>query len=80
MVREVAERAEVIEVLCGRCDRRGWLSVTRLLADYGRNAAMGAVLRARSAASRSATLRSFRADAPPTLPDLTRWSRRPEAG
>ena len=44
---EVAERgAEMIEIRCGRCDRAGLLSVARLLAEYGRDAAMGHVLHA----------------------------------
>jgi hypothetical protein len=44
---EVAGRgAEMIEIRCGHCDRAGRLSVARLLAEYGPDAAMGHVLRA----------------------------------
>jgi hypothetical protein len=46
---EVAARAEMIEIRCGWCDRHGRLSVARLLAEHGPNAAMGAVMQAQAA-------------------------------
>jgi hypothetical protein len=42
---EVAERIEIIEIRCGRCDRHGRLSVARLLAEHGPNVDFGAVMR-----------------------------------
>ena len=43
---EVAARAAMIEIRCGRCDRRGRLSSARPLAKHRPNAAIGAVMRA----------------------------------
>jgi hypothetical protein len=42
---EVAERIEIIENRCERCDRHGRLSVARLLAEHGPNVDFGAVMR-----------------------------------
>ncbi len=80
LLSEVAERAEMIEVLCGRCDRRGRLSVARLLSDRGPNAAMGAVLRAQvgDCPKREAVQIQNRCN--PYCPDLVRLFFRPEAG
>jgi hypothetical protein len=42
---DVADRgAELIEIRCGRCDRAGRLSVARLLAEHGPDAAIGHVV------------------------------------
>ena len=44
---EVAEHgAAMIEVRCGRCDRRGRLNTARLLAEHGPDAAIAEVMRA----------------------------------
>jgi hypothetical protein len=43
---DVATRdVTMIDIRCGRCDRHGHLSVKRLLARYGPDAAMGTVMR-----------------------------------
>ncbi len=80
LLAEVAQRIEMIEVLCGRCDRRGRLGTARLLAEHGPGAAIGAVLRAQvgDCPKREAVQVQDRCD--PYCPDLTRLFSRPEAG
>jgi hypothetical protein len=70
---EVAARgATMIEIRCGRCDRHGRLSVKRLLARYGPDAAIGPIMRDQIGAClhRNDTQIQTRCD--PYCPDLAR--------
>jgi hypothetical protein len=42
---EVAQRTEVLDIRCGRCERHGRLNVARLLAEHGPHAPIAAVMR-----------------------------------
>jgi hypothetical protein len=73
---EVAARGAVmIELRCGQCDQHGRLSVARLLAEHGPDAAMGAVMRAKvgDCPRRDAVQIQDRCD--PYCPDLVRLFR-----
>ena len=43
---QVAERIEMLEIRCGRCERQGRLNIARLLAEYGPSAGIGDVMHA----------------------------------
>ena len=78
---DVAERgATMIEIRCGRCDRYGRLSVARLLAEYGPNADMGAVLRALVGDCPKRDARQIQDRCDPFCPTLVELFFRPGAG
>ena len=78
---EVAERgAAMIEIRCGRCERAGRLSVARLLAEHGPNAAMGEVMRAQVGDCPKHDEAQIQNRCDPYCPDLVRLFFRPGAG
>ena len=74
---EVAGRTDMIELRCGRCDRRGRLNTVRLLREHGPGAAMGEIMRAQvgDCPKRNATQIQDRCD--PYCLDLARLFAKP---
>ena len=77
---EVAERIEIVEIRCGRCERHGRLSVARLLAEHGPDAAMGHVLHAQVGDCPNKDSGQIQNRCDPYCPDLAQLFRTPEAG
>ena len=77
---EVAGRTDMIELRCGRCDRRGRLNTVRLLREYGPGAAIGEVMRLQIGDCPHRNEAQIQNRCDPYCPDLARLFRRPEAG
>jgi hypothetical protein len=80
---EVAERgARMIEIRCGRCDRRGRLSVARPLAEYGPDVSVGRIMHAQIGERPNKDSAQIQNSCDPYCPDLVRLflQPRPEAG
>jgi hypothetical protein len=72
-----ARGAETIDIRCSRCDRHGRLSVARLMAEHGPNAAMGHVMRAQVGDCQNRDSAQIQNRCDPFCPDLARLFQAP---
>ena len=77
---EVAGRADMIEIRCGRCDRRWRLNTVRLLREHGPGASMVEVMCAQLGDCPHKDNALLQNGCDPYCPDLARLFRRPGAG
>ncbi len=77
---EVAGRSDMIELRCGRCDRRWRLNTVQLLREHGPGATMVEVMHAQLSDCPHKDSAQLPHGCDPYCPDLARLFRRPEAG